>query len=293
MNQLSKECSHVLVKNGFANPKKGRIQKFKCKICGKQFNKLSGTPFHRMNYTHPLVLFALHLKIELGLTLRNVSRLLEKFGVHIPESTISTWTHKFGEIFEELGKKFPVNFSDIWHIDELFVKIDKEMHYLWIIMDSKRNILTTHLSKKRDTENAVIALKKAKEKAGFIPKIVVSDGLGVYPRAIKRAFGWKAGVKHVISHFRGEVIHHLGKLFVLSNNVLERLNGTIRSFTNNLRGLKSIDAGSKIMKLFSFFYNFIRPHSFFGGLPPSLAEARRRLEWREIPLLLGCGNTEK
>jgi len=37
-----------------------------------------------------------------------------------------------------------------WHIDEVFVKINGELHYLWRAVDHEGTVLDAYVSKKRD-----------------------------------------------------------------------------------------------------------------------------------------------
>lgn len=279
---LCPHCKSAAVKDGHF----GETQRFLCKSCGKQFSERTGTPFWRMKHDVKEAVFSLQLKLDFRLTLRDIARLFKKMRRNVPKSTVSFWLHHFSSAVEEIGRSIAVDFSDVWHIDEMFVKIKGAWHYLWIVEDKKRNMLSVHISEKRTLRDAKHALKQAKLRAGFCPKIVVSDGWNGYPNAVSCVFHNRA--KHVVAHFKGVTIVKDKTAVMLSNNLLERLNGTVRSFTKNMRGFKNVESGIKLMKLFSFFYNFIRPHSFYNGLPPSLASAGRKLEWRQLPMLLGA-----
>ena len=42
-----------------------------------------------------------------------------------------------------------------WHLDEMFVKINGEHHYLWRAVDPEGEVLEAFVSKKRDREAAL------------------------------------------------------------------------------------------------------------------------------------------
>ena len=42
-----------------------------------------------------------------------------------------------------------------WHLDEVFVKINGERHYLWRAVDQEGEVLTAFVSKKRDRKAAL------------------------------------------------------------------------------------------------------------------------------------------
>ena len=47
-----------------------------------------------------------------------------------------------------------------WHLDEMFVKINGEHHYLWRAVDHEGEVLEAFVSKKRDREAALKFLRK-------------------------------------------------------------------------------------------------------------------------------------
>ena len=48
-----------------------------------------------------------------------------------------------------------------WHVDEVFVKVNGELHYLWRAVDHEGEVLEFVVSKTRDKAVALKFLKKA------------------------------------------------------------------------------------------------------------------------------------
>ena len=71
-----------------------------------------------------------------------------------------------------------------WHLDEVFVKINGERHYLWRAVDHEGEVLESHVTKKRDKVAALRFLKKALKRHGRAATIV-TDGLKSYPAAMR------------------------------------------------------------------------------------------------------------
>ena len=71
-----------------------------------------------------------------------------------------------------------------WHVDEVFVKINGETHYLWRAVDHEGEILESYVTKKRDKEAALRFFKKALRRHGS-PVEIITDGLRSYPAALK------------------------------------------------------------------------------------------------------------
>ncbi len=52
--------------------------------------------------------------------------------------------------------------SSSWrlHLDEMFVKIKREQHYLWRAVDHEGEVLESYVIKRRDKKSALIFVKK-------------------------------------------------------------------------------------------------------------------------------------
>ena len=70
-----------------------------------------------------------------------------------------------------------------WHLDEVFVKINGKLCYLWRAVDHEGEVLETVVTAKRDKAAALKFLKRIMKKYGR-PRSVVTDGLSSYPAAM-------------------------------------------------------------------------------------------------------------
>jgi putative transposase len=71
-----------------------------------------------------------------------------------------------------------------WHLDEVYVKINGEMRYLWRAADHEGEVLESFATKDRDKAAALKFIKKAMKRHGR-PKAIVTDGLRSYSAALK------------------------------------------------------------------------------------------------------------
>ncbi len=71
-----------------------------------------------------------------------------------------------------------------WHIDEVFVKINGEQHYLWRAVDHEGEVLESFVMKRRNKAAALAFLKKAMKTYG-IPRVIVTDRLSSYRAALQ------------------------------------------------------------------------------------------------------------
>lgn len=127
--------------------------------------------------------------VRFPLSLRNVEDLLHERGIDICHETVRYWWNKFGPLFAgEIRKKrihpIPNHSNWKWHLDEVFVKINGETHYLWRAVDHEGEVLETFVSKRRDRKAALDFLKRILKKYGA-PKVIVTDRLKSYRAAMK------------------------------------------------------------------------------------------------------------
>ena len=255
---------------------RGGVQQYLCKGCGRQFNERSGTLFAGMKYTPEEVALALRLKFSYRLSCREASELMASLGHPISPATILLWIKRFSDSFQTLQRTYRPEYSGIWHLDELHVKLRGGKGYVYAVEDEHRNVIALELTWRKDEEATARVLRKAREEAGFTPDIVVSDGATAYPPAIEEAI---PGARHVVAQFKGTLVSHDGRPVTVSNNLLERLNGTLRGWVRTLRGFKSLEAGNRALTILQAVYNLLRPHQGLGGLTPFQASGGGGLTW--------------
>jgi len=136
-----------------------------------------------------LIRLAVMMYVRFPLSLRNVEDLLHERGIDISHETVRFWWNRFGPLFAAEIRRNRVSqmraYSNWqWHLDEVFVKINGERHYLWRAVDHEGEVLESFVTKKRDKKAALKFLKKAMRKYGN-PEVIVTDGLASYGAALK------------------------------------------------------------------------------------------------------------
>ena len=71
-----------------------------------------------------------------------------------------------------------------WHLDEVFVRINGETHYLWRAVDHEGEVLESYVMKRRDRKAALKFLRKKMKRYGP-PYVIVTDLLRSYGAAMK------------------------------------------------------------------------------------------------------------
>ena len=70
-----------------------------------------------------------------------------------------------------------------WHLDEVFVRVNGEMRYLWRAVYHEGEVLEVFATKQRDRKAALRFLKRAMKRYGR-PKVIVTDRLISYRAAM-------------------------------------------------------------------------------------------------------------
>ena len=112
---------------------------------------------------------AIWLYLRFTLSLRDHEDLLAERGITVSHESIRRWINHFGPLIAaDLRKRRPKPHST-WHLDEVFLKIDGRMVYLWRAVDAEGEILDVLVQSKRDQHAAAKLMRKLLKKYGFVP----------------------------------------------------------------------------------------------------------------------------
>src|SRR3989344_1112888 len=165
-------------------------QKYKCNSCNKQFTERSFSFFSRHRFPEIVISNAILLNHQIST--RMTKHFFRQNNICLSHVSVYNWSKKFDRRLPNLRKVYKIQYTDIWHADEKFIKVrgsKNDFAYLWIIEDTNNNIIAVNVTEGRDCNGAKQVFRKALGNAGFIPKIIVSDGLQGYKRAVKKIFG--------------------------------------------------------------------------------------------------------
>ncbi len=224
------------------------IQRYYCNDCKRKF--VSNTALPYMQTPVEQVALALSLYYD-GLSLNAIRRNLKQaYGIYPSSSTVYEWITRFTKEAIEKTKDIKPEVGYVWLADETMIDINGTKHWLWDVIDFKtRFLLASHISTKRTVDDAMILMHKANLRAGKFPKVIMTDSLNSYMEAI--ALTYKNRARHLkVKKFTASP----------NNNLIERMQGTIKGRTKVMRGLKSYETAKLIMDGFLVHYNFIRPH---------------------------------
>ena len=135
-------------------------------------------PFKYFKTSHEIIRLAVMMFVRFPLSLRNVEDLLHERGIDITHETVRFWRNRFSPLFARSIRKGRVQNANsstwTWHLDEVFVKINGEVRYLWRAVDHEGEVLEAYVTKRRDRKAALKFLRKAMKRYGR-PEMIVTD----------------------------------------------------------------------------------------------------------------------
>ena len=135
-----------------------------------------------------IIRLAVMMYVRVPLSLRQVEDLLHERGIYISYKTVRAWWNRFGPMFAAEIRKRRIHHQSYsrwrWHLDEVFVRINGETHYLWRAIDHEGEVLEVFATKRRDRRAALKFLKRSMKRYGR-PRKIVTDRLRSYRSAMK------------------------------------------------------------------------------------------------------------
>ncbi|CAM5701960.1 IS6 family transposase ISRH1 [Streptomyces alboniger] len=108
------------------------------------------------------------------LSFREVEELMLERGVSVSYETVGRWCAKFGSAYANVLRRWQPRPGDRWHLDEVFVKINGRLQYLWGAVDQNGNVLDILIRR---------FFRRLMKRPGAVPRVVVTDKLCSYGAA--------------------------------------------------------------------------------------------------------------
>jgi len=266
-------CTHCgslnAVKIGIRHNIHGDVQRYLCKDCGHKFIRSNG--FDKTKATPKAITVALDLYFK-GVSQRKIVDHLKQFEeVKVTQPCVLKWIRKYVELMSQYVEQFQPQVGGIWHSDEMTLNVRKteptgkgNYDWLWNLMDHEtRFLLASQVTKHRDVQDAQKVFRKAKETTnGQMPDFVVTDKLHSYNDAFNKEF-------FTLRNPRTKHVKLKNIKEGTTNNIVERLHGTVRDRVKVMRGLDNDISAQKVVDGHKLYYNFLRPHQSLNGKTPA------------------------
>ncbi len=145
------------------------------------------TSYPRHRFPAEIISHAVWLYHVFSLSLRDVELILAERGAIVTHESIRHWCRKFGAEFARKLRRRRPRPGDTWHLDEVFIRINGELHYLWRAVDQHGVVLDILVQRRRNGAAAKRFFRRLLCGLKYKPRRLITDGLrsyGVAQRAI-------------------------------------------------------------------------------------------------------------
>lgn len=136
--------------------------------------------YKRHRYPAEVISQCVWLYFRFALSFRDVEVMMAERGVVVSYESIRSWCEKFGRQYARKIRRHRGPMGDVWHLDEVYLKIDGEWKYLWRAVDQEGQVLDILVQPKRNKDAAARFFKKLLRDTCQAPREVVTDKLACY-----------------------------------------------------------------------------------------------------------------
>ncbi|MEL7476110.1 MAG: DDE-type integrase/transposase/recombinase, partial [Cyanobacteria bacterium J06555_12] len=104
-------------------------------------------------------------------------------GIGVSYETIRRWCRKFGQSYANQLKHSLACADDKWHLEEVRIVINGEVHWLWRAVNQQSLVLDILVQKRRHKRAAKRFFQHLLAGQGFVPRVLVTDNLRSYGTA--------------------------------------------------------------------------------------------------------------
>ncbi|ANS63627.1 IS6 family transposase [Streptomyces lincolnensis] len=97
--------------------------------------------------------------------------------------TMRRWCAKVGQTYANALRRRQPQPGDKWHLDEVFIKINGRLQYLWRAVDQDGTVLDILVQNRRDQAAARRFFRRLMKRTGAVPRVIVTDKLRSYGAA--------------------------------------------------------------------------------------------------------------
>ncbi len=139
--------------------------------------------YHRHRFPQDIIRQAVWLYYRFCLSYRDVEDLLAQRGVKVSYETVRRWCIRFGPVYANRLRKRSGPSGDQWFVDEVFIRIDGQQHYLYRAVDQDGQVLDILVQKRRNKKAAARFFRRLVKQQGQTPRRLVTDKLRSYAPA--------------------------------------------------------------------------------------------------------------
>ena len=171
-----------------------------------------------------------------------MQELLFERGIDVTHEAIRQWCLKFGQDYANQLKRRRAQPGDKWHLDEVFLTINGQRHYLWRAVDQDDNVLDILVQSRRNKHAAKKFFRTLLKGLQYVPRVIITDKLKSYGAAKREIL---PGVEHRQSRYL--------------NNRCENSHRPTRQREYRMQGFKSAGHAQRFLSAYGPIAQHFRP----------------------------------
>ncbi|HEY3037891.1 MAG TPA: IS6 family transposase [Pyrinomonadaceae bacterium] len=143
---------------------------------------VSRSLYRRHRFPAEIISHCFWLYFRFSLSFRDVEEMSIR-GVSLSYEAIREWCLRFGQTYANHLRRRSPRPGDRWHLDEVFLKINGRLYYLWRAVDQDGDVLDILVQSKRDKKAAKKFFRKLLKGLRYVPRVLITDKLRSYGAA--------------------------------------------------------------------------------------------------------------
>ena len=136
--------------------------------------------FKGYRFPPSIISHAVWLYFTFPLSFRDVELMLTRRSIQVSHESIRKWCSRFGPVMAKKLRQKRQQPTDKWHLDEVFITINRRRYYLWRAVDSNGMILDILVQSRRNVAAAKQFFKAVLGTTPNRPRVLMTDGLRSY-----------------------------------------------------------------------------------------------------------------
>ena len=142
------------------------------------------------------------LYFRFSLSFRDVEEMMAEHGVVVTYESVREGCLKFGATYAKQIRAHDPRLGDRWHLDEVFLKIQGKLQYLWRAVDQDGEVLDILVQSRRNKRAAKKFFRKLLKVLRYVPRVIVTDKLRSYAAAKAEILPSVQHEQHIRRHAR-------------------------------------------------------------------------------------------
>ena len=203
--------------------------------------KRASSRYRGYRFPAEIISYAVWVYHRFCMSLRDVEDLLAQRGNLVSYETVRAWCRKFGAGYVKNLRRRQGRLGDSWHLDEVFIRINGQQHYLWRAVDQDGDVIDILVQPRRDQRAAERFFRRLLRSQGQKPFRIITDKLRSYPSAVREVL---RGVNHATERY--------------ANNRVEVSHQATRQRERYMRRFKSVGQAQRFLSLHGVIQNLFR-----------------------------------